>query len=101
MKPIGKTEFYGKIDSTLLNGFVSVNEPQFKKKLLDYMQNPNFCSVCTSARVFDYFKNTETDIAMNSYEDNLYYWDDRDIYYLKEYNIEPTNEFIQHVLNQK
>ena len=86
------------ISAEELKRYLSDRESPYKDQILRYMHFDRFESACTTAKVYDYILDKETDIAMTSYHDELYYWDDRDIYYFEKYNIKLSDEFVSHVL---
>lgn len=100
MKYISSINLYGKIDLQELKASCSVSALPEKNKVLEYLKKEKLISAYTTEKVFDLFKGKKTNIAVVAYNDETYYWDDRDVYYFENYNLKLNDDFIQHVLNR-
>lgn len=100
MERITPVWLYSKVNVEELKDNLSKTECKYKQIILEYLKNLNFRTAYTTERVFDFVKNKETDIPMVAYEDEKYYWDDREIYYFEKYNLKLNDNFIQYVIKK-
>ena len=70
---------------------------EHKNTILKYLRS--FNEDCVSAgKVFDEIENKQVDIALISYTDGEFYWNEADIYYFENYDLKLEDDFVQKVL---
>lgn len=75
-------------------------EKAHKKEVLDFMRSEGHAVGITTQPVYDKVTGEKVFGADNCHHDENYYWYETDIYCLEKYNIMPSDEFVQYVLDK-
>lgn len=80
---------------------VHYKEHPHRKEVLDYMTSNSNSIGYTTEPAYDRITGQEIYDGDNCYDDGDFYWFVTDIYSLERYNIMPSDEFVQYVLNKE
>lgn len=71
-----------------------------KEIILGYLKNGQDNGVCCSS-VYDFIESHSVPRTIHRYKDDIYEWDDSEIYHFEKYNLRLNDDFIKHVLSKE
>ena len=74
-------------------------DEQTKKAILKYLRSYEPVAFST-AKVFDYIAEKETDVQAVLYTDGEYKWYESEVYHFEHYDLRLNDEFIEYVLKK-
>lgn len=74
-------------------------DEQTKKTILKYLRSYEPVAFST-ARVFDYITEKETDVQAVLYTDGEYKWYESEVYHFEHYDLRLNDDFIEYVLKK-